>query len=936
MGQPRWTTTEELNWLLGSLPLYIAYSQLPPKKRDPAFWKRTYASFFALFPSPEPTEKEREAAGENEEVARQLAIKRRRSQVYYWLHNHSRGSTSGNNTKGLLNLTSRTRKKQLGQTYLALYKTELKPILKKAYRKYVKSRKSGVKTLPQVAFSNRWAKQRYEAESDEVKELVKQIVDGDLDPEDLEDDEDDEESKRLRRLRKRQSAVDKLVPTLNHVVLEIEKLTGFKTSIFCAGINPTKAGLTTFSLHHGTSLKKGLTWAESYNDFDNEVHGEYRQWARTAFSQAECDHWSFLPGDDVVGPDPVAEEEEEDDDDDDEDDNDDDEDDNDDDQLAHGTNANKRVSSSSRPGPSKRRRTDGSAGAQQPAHRQAAAHAASAPSGRPSEPSAAPPKKNPPGARTVPVPSSAFAVGSTTGGAAGSGQRSVPSRKGRPPGIRTTSMPSGVSAASSGSDAASESVRKGRPPGIRTTSMPSGVSAASSGSDAASESVRKGRPPGIRTNTMLPGTSPFGPTTGGAVPSGRPSGPFKKGRPPGVRVASAPSGTSAAGPGTGGASEPLNKGKPPGVRAVSAPTPQTPHAGPSDKRAVSIAPPTVATAVENQRTQTTVPLKRRLALALPTINEDDNEEPPPKKIRSHDDSTATLILGTALGRGVTKRRMQFNGIYIKPRERHPRHISAEPIAKIDKGKGRATEPQSPYAMPPPPSQYRPWEQRLELSSPLRSSPLPPPPPRRLAAPVGPRPQLTGPSSRRDPNSRLMTPAPTQPDNTSRRTQVNSSGLPDWLVKALAYLEDVVLWKEWLELIKTWVQFERRMGLNSNDRISTAGRPRELSQRDSRHYKTSKLSVASLPAFVSGWRIWYIQLQPEWRGRTWPLSRCSLDDDESSWVPLQQAGPCGLFLVVLGLAWWIQALPDANVRDQEVMDAIADLLWVFRCTPSRDI
>ncbi|KAH8069586.1 hypothetical protein BXZ70DRAFT_903069, partial [Cristinia sonorae] len=125
-----------------------------------------------------------------------------------------------------------------------------------------------------------------------------------------------------------------------------------------------------------------------------------------------------------------------------------------------------------------------------------------------------------------------------------------------------------------------------------------------------------------------------------------------------------------------------------------------------------------------------------------------------------------------------------------------------------------------------------------------------------------------------------------------------------------------------------------------NRITTTGRPAEIGQwiRIKRRNFSKPLITrpeTTLPTFISCWRIWYLGMQPMWRGNTWPLRYISTDIDDDSWAPVQYAGPNGFFLVVFAVASWLSVLPKSDSRDPDILEVISDVLWLLRCIPPVD-
>ncbi len=82
------------------------------------------------------------------------------------------------------------------------------------------------------------------------------------------------------------------------------------------------------------------------------------------------------------------------------------------------------------------------------------------------------------------------------------------------------------------------------------------------------------------------------------------------------------------------------------------------------------------------------------------------------------------------------------------------------------------------------------------------------------------------------------------------------------------------------------------------------------------------------------RRWWSTLMPKWRyplGSTdaakdkWPLQR-NLPDSES-WSKVRKVGPNGLFLVLLGLAWWKSATAAGQGARREYSSVVEDVAWV---------
>ncbi len=86
-------------------------------------------------------------------------------------------------------------------------------------------------------------------------------------------------------------------------------------------------------------------------------------------------------------------------------------------------------------------------------------------------------------------------------------------------------------------------------------------------------------------------------------------------------------------------------------------------------------------------------------------------------------------------------------------------------------------------------------------------------------------------------------------------------------------------------------------------------------------------------FGSQWKIWWASLQPSTRrveGSSVLLTRVA-PADKTEWETLWRGGPCGLFLVVMGLAWWLYAASESDDSLEDVYNAIDDVHWAIAAT-----
>ncbi|KAI0245296.1 hypothetical protein BJV78DRAFT_1092302, partial [Lactifluus subvellereus] len=110
-----WTTAEQWAWLEGLIPAFVQAQQ---EKSTGTFFEDTYNEWHEKWPTPAPTEDDiRHAKGSTEKA---LAVKRKimDNRIKFWFHNHTRGSSSGAGTRGVLKLSSPAKVVQPWQAYL--------------------------------------------------------------------------------------------------------------------------------------------------------------------------------------------------------------------------------------------------------------------------------------------------------------------------------------------------------------------------------------------------------------------------------------------------------------------------------------------------------------------------------------------------------------------------------------------------------------------------------------------------------------------------------------------------------------------------------------------------------------------------------------------------------------------------------------------------
>jgi len=90
---------------------------------------------------------------------------------------------------------------------------------------------------------------------------------------------------------------------------------------------------------------------------------------------------------------------------------------------------------------------------------------------------------------------------------------------------------------------------------------------------------------------------------------------------------------------------------------------------------------------------------------------------------------------------------------------------------------------------------------------------------------------------------------------------------------------------------------------------------------------------NISEYQPAWHAWWFAMQPDWRQKasktSWPLSRALSPDDRHDWNHLFRAGPNGLFLLMMSLAWWAESIAKSAVPQyHEFGIAVDDVLWVL--------
>lgn len=118
------------------------------------------------------------------------------------------------------------------------------------------------------------------------------------------------------------------------------------------------------------------------------------------------------------------------------------------------------------------------------------------------------------------------------------------------------------------------------------------------------------------------------------------------------------------------------------------------------------------------------------------------------------------------------------------------------------------------------------------------------------------------------------------------------------------------------------------------RLTASGRPRELSALLSRHNKTNIPNI-DLKTFVPSLQAWYRLNQPTWRiaDADSPIFSQTLPVD-AEWGTLRSGGGAGIFLLIMGVSWWIKKVGPTWPADLVLL--VEDLTWVLSHTSAPEV
>jgi hypothetical protein len=110
------------------------------------------------------------------------------------------------------------------------------------------------------------------------------------------------------------------------------------------------------------------------------------------------------------------------------------------------------------------------------------------------------------------------------------------------------------------------------------------------------------------------------------------------------------------------------------------------------------------------------------------------------------------------------------------------------------------------------------------------------------------------------------------------------------------------------------------------RLPTTSRPEEVQWWIKRKRAVSLLPPVKKPSeFGAMWMLWWVKMQPTWRGGESLVKTLPIDAD---WEPILRGGSNGLSMVLVALSWWVHAMGLNGEQDLKLSMAIEDVKWVL--------
>ncbi|KAI0043518.1 hypothetical protein FA95DRAFT_1462146, partial [Auriscalpium vulgare] len=94
----------------------------------------------------------------------------------------------------------------------------------------------------------------------------------------------------------------------------------------------------------------------------------------------------------------------------------------------------------------------------------------------------------------------------------------------------------------------------------------------------------------------------------------------------------------------------------------------------------------------------------------------------------------------------------------------------------------------------------------------------------------------------------------------------------------------------------------------------------------REFNKTPSIIEDVRKYGKEWRDWWIALQPEWRGTTWPLRRSGGTASEA-WGETAKGGRNGFEILLVSSTWWYRLAADDRAARREWESVIEDVRWV---------
>lgn len=209
------------------------------------------------------------------------------------------------------------------------------------------------------------------------------------------------------------------------------------------------------------------------------------------------------------------------------------------------------------------------------------------------------------------------------------------------------------------------------------------------------------------------------------------------------------------------------------------------------------------------------------------------------------------------------------------------------------------------------------------SVPNTSSPQHPiPPPQRLVSPgvLNQTPSVPLPQPARPPQ-----PPPRQPAAITEAVVLDD--VPQSARTAFAaVLNTADAWgSAWAACVAAFVALESLHGFDLKEyRLPSVLRPIQYKQWITAKRASDWIPSVDTPTFSTSWLAWWAEIQPPGRIEEGGIT-LSTTAEGLLWQKLAKTGPSGMFLVLVGLAWWRRL---GGAEDVEWLNAVLDVEWAL--------